>query len=213
MKKYFPSAIAVSLVALVLIALFAVGRQNPIWHPITPSPTASLFPIVPTPTSKPLPPTNTPEPAEGWSKHDDQALQFSIRYPPEWFLYPASSEDSAAHTILTNFDLIGAEPDETGSIYLAGGIRVEVGEHPSLYDETESLTEWAKENFFGEGDKIEAESDVINGEIAGKRLEFLDGSGIRWIALLYPRDRSVLILLAGPAGNDVELVLSTLRLR
>lgn len=51
---------------------------------------------------------------DNWIQHTDRVLNFSIRYPPGWYLYPASPEGFGSHTILTNYDTVTADPDETG---------------------------------------------------------------------------------------------------
>ena len=199
-----------AVAVIVLVALASRSKVEP-QMPAAPSPARSPT-SVPTAPS-PAPATKTQDPTSGWLEHNDRVLNFSVRYPSGWFLYPAKSVVTGGSTILASFDVERASPDETAAVYQAEGAKIEFGNHPVPYDGSQDLRRWALENFFQSRTyAVGAEFPVDIGTFHGVRLKVTDDDGLTGIVFLIPRGKTVFIASGVPANPQVDIVLSTLRL-
>lgn len=62
----------------------------------------------PMPTNIP-PPTVTPDPYIGWFEFVDPWSRYSVRYPPEWYVFPAPFESAGYATTISTVDIGAAE--------------------------------------------------------------------------------------------------------
>ena len=157
--------------------------------------------------------TQTPETAatDNWRQYVDLSLNFSVEYPPDWFIYPAPVQGVAKTTILSSFDLemapgIEAAPD-------ADQLRVSISVSPNLLTDVQNPTQWIIDNYL----PIEA-ADVTSSEIEvsglqGTRIDFSIHDA-REAYIYVPWGDNLLFIDVIPMNSDtsdiIEKILSTI---
>lgn len=184
-------------IILLIVLLFIVGCQS--------EPT-------PSPTDIPLP-TNTPDPNVDWTEFVDPWGRYSVRYPPDWHLFPAVLDTTGYATTISTMNLADAGepsrevevlPDEfyiwftvsnletTADVNLMGWVLTRL--HPGG-----SVTERTEETIAGMPAVVEL-IELHNGQRA-KIVHFSSSSGI-------------LSIFAQPLGNPeselFDLLLTTI---
>jgi len=152
------------------------------------------------------------EDIRSWPVHVDEILDFSVQYPPDWFLTAATSTADGSSTTLANFNFVDADPIETTAVYTQGGTKIEFGNHPVPYNPGQDLVVWVQENFLSEHRVVISEKVVENGQFTGIQLQVTDEDGLLRLGVFFPRNGIVFLVWAIPETPEVQTILSTLQI-
>jgi hypothetical protein len=170
------------------------------------------------PTSPPLPtqiptPTSTPDPYVEWTEFIDPWGRFSVRYPPEWQLYPAASQEVGYATTISSVSMGTTEepavefnpPQDGFAIWftfdLGGGTVVP------------DLMSWAEDRLHPGGVVLQRDQATIAGVSAVVEI-FEHNSGQQAKIVHFMTPNGVLSVIGQPWGNphsdSFDLLLSTI---
>lgn len=178
----------------------------------------SLVTACQSPTAPPLPtqipaPTSTPDPYVEWTEFVDPFGRFSVRYPPEWHLYPAASQEIGYATTISSMNM-GTTEEPAGEFNppqdgFAIWFTFDLGGGTVVSD----LMSWAEDRFHPGGDVIQRDQATIAG--ASAVVEILElHSGQQAKIVHFVTAEGVLSVIGQPWGNpnsaSFDLLLSTI---
>jgi len=173
---------------------------------------ASCQSSTPVPTEIPAP-TNTPDPNTKWVEFTDPWGRYSLRYPPDWHLFPAISEEVGYPTTISTVNLAEAEepsrevdvsPDEFYIWFTLNST--------DAVDEM-NLLAWTETLLHPGGNVVERTEELIASKLAVVEL-FDSHNGQRAKVVYFSTSSGVLTVFGQPWGNPkselFDLLLTTM---
>lgn len=169
-------------------------------------------PSTPNPTAVPLP-TNTPDPYVEWTEFLDPWGRFSVRYPPEWHVYPAASQEVGYATTISS--VIMGPADEPPGEFSPAQDEIAIWFTFDLTGGTvvTDLMSWAEDRQHPGGAVVQRTPETIAGASAVVEiLELHSGQQAKFVHFITPN--GVLSVIGQPWGNphsaSFDLLLSTI---
>jgi hypothetical protein len=154
----------------------------------------------PSPTNIP-PPTVTPDPYSGWLDFVDPWSRYSVRYPPEWYVFPAPLESAGYATTISTVDIGAAEEPSREFDVPQDGLLIWFTISSLDSAQGLGLEAWAETRFHPGGNVVERSEETIAGMIAVVELFDLY-NGQRAKVVHFSTARGILSIFGQPWGNS-----------